>query len=410
MRSRFKIGLNTFLVFMVLVVWFTPLAKAQDSQLDEQVLLELRQLRSEVDFLRSQVETGGGVADVRFDDLQRRIDKVLEDAAALATEASTAQRQAETAVKRVDDLEKQISIMQAGIDKLATRLAQLEADAVFAEPAETAVTPPANEGATVAEPSVAEAEAEAESESLAEAAVVDDDGVAVPLPKDRTVIEPPAREVTADVEVADADAAVVEIPQRSTPGLIAVDGASPLLGELPVFPAARPNAPVRTILATAETSTAASAENDDDAVPGTFDELTTDAAIQSGRSSSSSPAFNEGRQAFDAGDYIDAIASLQPLFDEGGFGARAPQGHYLLGTSYQRVNRHAAAIQVLALGLRRYPTSDFAAVSLVNLAVALNANDQQTESCRLLSFVPLEYPEEAQAITSANARAVEFGC
>ncbi|MGB1159637.1 MAG: hypothetical protein ACPG40_00365 [Alphaproteobacteria bacterium] len=401
MRSQFKIGLNTSLVLMVLLLWFTPIAKAQDAQLDEQVLLELRQLRSEVDFLRSQVETGGGVADVRFDDLQRRIDKVLEDAAALATEASTAKRQAETAVKRVDELERQISIMQAGVDKLATRLAQLEADAVFAEPDETSETPQAEDGAVVADQSATEAE----DETPTEAAVVDDDGVEVPLPKDRTVIEPPAREVTAEVEVADADAQVVEIPQRSTPGLVAVDGAAPLLGELPVFPSARPNAPARTILA----STEPGIDNGDGAVPGTFDALSTDAAPQSGRSSSS-PAFNEGMQAFDAGDYVDAISSLQPLFDEGGFGARAPQGHYLLGTSYQRVNRHAAAIQVLALGLRRYPTSDYAAASLVILAVALNANDQQTESCRLLSFVPLEYPEEAEAITSANARAVEFGC
>ncbi|MGA0236387.1 MAG: hypothetical protein ACO3NE_12445 [Alphaproteobacteria bacterium] len=402
MRSRYKLGLNTSLVLTVLLIWLAPIAKAQDAPLDEQVLLELRQLRSEVDFLRSQVETGGGVADVRFDDLQRRIDKVLEDAAALATEASTAQRRAETAVQRVEELEKQVSIMQAGIDKVATRLAQLEADAVFAEPAETT---------EIAEPEVAvaaSAEGQGAEETQVETAVVDDDGVEVPLPKDRTETEPPAREVTAEVEIADAEATIVELPQASVPGLVAVEGAAPLVGELPIFPAARPNAPARSILASADTATATN--NNDDSVSGTFGGLTTDTATQSGRSSSASSAFNEGMQAFDAGDYVDAIASLQPLFDENGFGARAPEGHYLLGTAYQRVNRHAAAIQVLALGLRRYPTSDFAATSLVNLAIALNANDQKTESCRLLSFVPLEYPEEAQAITSANARAVEFGC
>ena len=84
-----------------------------DAEAGEQLILELRQVRSEVDFLRSQVETGGGVADVRFNDLQRRIDKVLQDAAALATQASTAQRQAETAVQRVDELEGQMAVMQA---------------------------------------------------------------------------------------------------------------------------------------------------------------------------------------------------------------------------------------------------------------------------------------------------------
>lgn len=400
--SRFKLGLNTSLVLTLLLLWLAPMAKAQDARLDEQVLLELRQLRSEVDFLRSQVETGGGVADVRFDDLQRRIDKVLEDAAALATEASTAQRRAETAVQRVEELEKQISIMQAGIDKVATRLAQLEADAVFAETAET------TEVAEPVDAVAATAESRGAEEAQVEAAVVDDDGVEVPLPKDRTVTEPPAREVTADVEIADAEATVVELPQASVPGLVAVAGAAPLVGELPIFPAARPDAPVRSILASTDANAATS--NNVDSVSGTFGDLTTEAATQGGRSSSASRAFNEGMQAFDAGDYVDAIASLQPLFDENGFGARAPEGHYLLGTAYQRVNRHAAAIQVLALGLRRYPTSDFAATSLVNLAIALNANDQKTESCRLLSFVPLEYPEEAQAITSANARAVEFGC
>ena len=46
---------------------------AQDEDAGAQLELELRQLRGEVDFLRDQLETGGGVADVRFESLQARI-------------------------------------------------------------------------------------------------------------------------------------------------------------------------------------------------------------------------------------------------------------------------------------------------------------------------------------------------
>ena len=105
MTSQVEFGLKAIGFSAVVVLSWACLSWSQEGAEGDSVLLELRQLRSEVDFLRNQVETGGGVADVRFDDLQRRIDKVLEDAAALATEASTAKRQAETAVSRVLALE-----------------------------------------------------------------------------------------------------------------------------------------------------------------------------------------------------------------------------------------------------------------------------------------------------------------
>ena len=230
MRSRFGLGLKTLLATAVLICIALQTARAQDEAAGDQLLLELRQVRTEVDFLRTQVETGGGVADVRFNDLQRRIDKVLEDAAALATQASTAQRKAETAVQRVEDLEGQVSVMQASIDQIVTRLASLEADAVFALEQEE-------------EPAVAEA-AETESSETAETdggssaaletpvltELLDADGVPVPLPKDRTIIAPPSREVTTEVEVADATAEVINVPQTEAPTLAAVEGASRLGG------------------------------------------------------------------------------------------------------------------------------------------------------------------------------------
>ena len=72
MRSRFGNGLKILCAALAAIYLFSSKAQAQD-ELGEQIELELRQLRAEVDFLRDQLETGGGVADVRFEDLQRRI-------------------------------------------------------------------------------------------------------------------------------------------------------------------------------------------------------------------------------------------------------------------------------------------------------------------------------------------------
>lgn len=405
MHSRFGIGLKTLAATVVLLCCSLQTAAAQDADAEagEQLILELRQVRSEVDFLRSQVETGGGVADVRFNDLQRRIDKVLQDAAALATQASTAQRQAETAVQRVDELERQMAVMQATIDQIATRLAGLEADAVFAQAQDDAPAVPADPADDAASSLTAEAEQTPPgADDAAVPVVVDADGVPVPLPKDRTIIAPPSRAVTADVAVADSSADVIIVPQTSVPSLVAVEGATRLEGELPVFPSARPEPPVRSIGAAAADETAE--------VGSTFADLTPASASNSTRSSNTTSGFDAGKQSFAAGAFDASIRVLQGLVDEGGMGARAPEGYYMLGTSYLREQQYASAIQILALGLRNYPTSDYAGASLVNLADALHANEQVTESCRLLSFVPIEYPNNAQAISDASARAAQFGC
>lgn len=402
MRSRFGLGLKTLLATAVLICIALQTARAQDEAAGDQLLLELRQVRTEVDFLRTQVETGGGVADVRFNDLQRRIDKVLEDAAALATQASTAQRKAETAVQRVEDLEGQVSVMQASIDQIATRLASLEADAVFALEQEE-------------EPAVAEA-AETESSETAETdggssaaletpaltELLDADGVPVPLPKDRTIIAPPSREVTTEVEVADATAEVINVPQTEAPTLAAVEGASRLEGELPIFPSSRPEPPIRSINPPSPEVVAA--------VTGTFGDLVPVPAANSSRSSSTTSDFDVGKRSFNAGNYLAAIGPLQGLIDQGEMAARAAEVSYMLGTSFLRTQQYTSAIQILAVGLRNHPSSQFAGTSLVNLADALQANNQATESCRLLSFVPIEYPNDAQAISDANSRAVQFGC
>ena len=64
MQSRFVYGLKLLFSALAAAVLGAHSAAAQDEATNEQLTLELRQIRAEVDFLRNQLETGGGVADV----------------------------------------------------------------------------------------------------------------------------------------------------------------------------------------------------------------------------------------------------------------------------------------------------------------------------------------------------------
>ena len=387
MAEHFGIGFRCRLLAVMLVVLAPLQAHAQEEADGAQLLLELRQLRTEVDFLRNQLETGGGVADVRFDDLQRRIDKVLDDAASLATQASTAQRRAEAAVRKVDGLERQVSVMQANIDTMATRLARIEEDALFNAGLE-------GEPLASADPTSKTDDAPAEGTAVEAAPslqnLLDDDGTAVPLPKDRAETLPPAREVTVDIAIVAEEIASGDDRERPAPGLIAIEGAKPLVGEIPVLPLPRPGAPGRG----GSTPTNA-------------------APVDPQASSAITPPtepFIEAKTAFEAGNYADAAAALILLIDANTLGAEEAEGFFLLGSALLRTEEFGASVQALAQGLRRFPDSPFAAPSLVNLADALTGNGQRDEACRLLSFVAIEYPGQAQAISDAQDRATAFGC
>lgn len=394
MRSRFEHGLTLVAALMGALVLFAPQVQAQ-ADLGEQVQLELRQLRAEVDFLRDQLETGGGVADVRFEDLQRRLDTVLEDAAALASEAGLAQRRAEAAGAKVDRLERRIGELEDNIDTLATRLARLEADS-----------------RTAAEPAAASAASEAGGAAQADSFLAED-GVRVPLPKDRSATQPPTREVTSDVALGDEAATILPLTEieAADPAATAAsssasadavpatapdtDGADAGLTEgtataeaalvVPVLPSARPTAPGRAspTVYTAPAATPAPAQVTD---------------------------FAGAKALFARGDYRQAAASLQTLIDTGQLSDNAPEGHYLLGTAYLSQGQYTAAIQALAQGLRQYPASDYGAPSIINLADALRANGQRDESCRLLRFVEVEYPLAQRSIDDASQRIAQFGC
>ena len=156
----------------------------------------------------------------------------------------------------------------------------------------------------------------------------------------------------------------------------------------PAVPALRPEAPAHVQLDDDRAALAASAE---------IDEATRE-------------AFEAASDLFEAGDFSGASAALRQVIDTGALGSEEAEALYMLGTAYLRAGDYPLAIQVLAQGLRSFPTSDFAARSILNLADALNANGQRAEGCRLLSFVPVEYPLDTDAISDASARSEQLDC
>ena len=393
--------------------------RAQDEDAGAQLALELRQLRSEVDFLRDQLETGGGVADVRFESLQARIDQLLDYATAVSEEADRASRLAESALRSTSELTFKIASLEETIAAMQDQIDTLSAAAPAAAPEEVPDTAPAPVAAS--DPAAVDAEA-------------DQAVVAPALPKDRPEDGIPAHETLAGdpdyVELeggaeAEAEAARetetetetetvseasgAEVAQADTPA--AADdragsdtAAQPDEGSetetetedfsdtfgaaAPAVPALRPEAPAHVQLDDDRAALAASAE---------IDEATRE-------------AFEAASDLFEAGDFSGASAALRQVIDTGALGSEEAEALYMLGTAYLRAGDYTLAIQVLAQGLRSFPTSDFAARSILNLADALNANGQRAEGCRLLSFVPVEYPLDTDAISDASARSEQLDC
>ena len=408
--------------------------RAQDEDAGAQLTLELRQLRSEVDFLRDQLETGGGVADVRFESLQARIDQSLEYATAVSEEADRASRLAESALRSTSELTFKIASLEETIAAMQDQIDALSAAAPPEAPEEVLDTAPAPVAAT--DPAAVEAEAEAGADQAV--AAVDEDAqpgaVAPALPKDRpedgipahetlagdpdyvepqseanteagpeTEAEPPTEPeseaepaasateaASADTPAGPADTAEIdtavdpdEADETETEDFSDTFGAA-----APVVPAKRPEAPAHV------------AVNDDSAALTAATEI--DEATRE--------AFEAASDLFDAGDFSGASAALRQVIDTGVLGDDEANALFMLGTAYLRAGDYPLAIQVLAQGLRSFPTSDFAARSILNLADALNANGQRAEGCRLLSFVPVEYPLDTDAIADASARSEQLDC
>lgn len=393
--------------------------RAQDEDAGAQLALELRQLRSEVDFLRDQLETGGGVADVRFESLQARIDQLLDYATAVSEEADRASRLAESALRSTSELTFKIASLEETIAAMQDQIDTLSAAAPAAAPEEVPDTAPA----PVAASDPAAVDAEADQAVVAPALPKDrpEDGIPAheALAGDPDYVEPEggaeaeaARETESETETETetvSEASGAEVAQADTPA--AADdragsdtAAQPDEGSetetetedfsdtfgaaAPAVPALRPEAPAHVQLDDDRAALAASAE---------IDEATRE-------------AFEAASDLFEAGDFSGASAALRQVIDTGALGSEEAEALYMLGTAYLRAGDYPLAIQVLAQGLRSFPTSDFAARSILNLADALNANGQRAEGCRLLSFVPVEYPLDTDAISDASARSEQLDC
>ena len=392
---------------------------AQDEDAGAQLELELRQLRGEVDFLRDQLETGGGVADVRFESLQARIDQLLEYATAVNEEADSAARLAESALRstseltfKIASLEETIAAMQAQIDALsasadsttsetASDPSPAPADAAVDSAAQAGVVAPAlpkgrpEEGipaheALEGDPDYVEPDSEANTEAGPETEPESD---AEPPTEPEPEAEPAASATEAapadtpadTVDTAEIDTAVDpdEADETETEDFSDTFGAA-----APVVPAKRPEAPAYVTIDDDSTVVSGSTE---------IDEATRE-------------AFEAASDLFNSGDFSGASAALRQVIDTGVLGDDEAEALFMLGTTYLRAGDYPLAIQVLAQGLRSFPTSDFAARSILNLADALNANGQRAEGCRLLSFVPVEYPLDTDAIADASARSEQLDC
>ena len=393
--------------------------RAQDEDAGAQLALELRQLRSEVDFLRDQLETGGGVADVRLESLQARIDQLLEYATAVSEEADRASRLAESALRSTSELTFKIASLEETIAAMQDQIDTLSAAAPAAAPEEVPDTTPA----PVAVSDPAAVDAEADQAVVAPALPKDrpEDGIPAheALAGDPDYVEPEggaeaeaARQTESETETETetvSEASGAEVAQADTPAAAddragsdtaaQPDAGSETAAETedfsdtfgaaaPAVPALRPEAPAHVQLDDDRAALAASAE---------IDEAT-------------SEAFEAASDLFEAGDFSGASAALRQVIDTGALGSEEAEALYMLGTAYLRAGDYPLAIQVLAQGLRSFPTSDFAARSILNLADALNANGQRAEGCRLLSFVPVEYPLDTDAISDASARSEQLDC
>ena len=400
---------------------------AQDEDAGAQLELELRQLRGEVDFLRDQLETGGGVADVRFESLQARIDQLLEYATAVNEEADSAARLAESALRstseltfKIASLEETIAAMQAQIDALsasadsttsetASDPSPAPADAAVDSAAQAGVVAPAlpkgrpEEGipaheALEGDPDYVEPDSEANTEAGPETESqiepeTEPESDAEPPTEPESEAEPAASAIEAapadtpadTVDTAEIDAALDpdEADETETEDFSDTFGAT-----APVVPAKRPEAPAYVTI------------DDDSAVVSGSSEI--DEATRA--------AFEAASDLFNSGDFSGASAALRQVIDTGALGDDEAEALFMLGTTYLRAGDYPLAIQVLAQGLRSFPTSDFAARSILNLADALNANGQRAEGCRLLSFVPVEYPLDTDAIADASARSEQLDC
>ena len=395
--------------------------RAQEEDSGAQLALELRQLRSEVDFLRDQLETGGGVADVRFESLQARIDQLLEYATAVSEEADRASQLAESALRSASELTFKIVSLEETIAAMQDQIDTLRAAAPATAPEEVPDTAPA----PVAASDPAAVDAEADQAVVAPALPKDRPENGIPaheaLAGDPDYIEPEggteaeaeaAQETESETETETetvSEASGAEVAQADTPAAADDRAASDTAAQpdegsetetdaedfsdtfgaaAPAVPALRPEAPAHVQLDDDRAALAASAE---------IDEATRE-------------AFEAASDLFEAGDFSGASAALRQVIDTGALGSEEAEALYMLGTAYLRAGDYPLAIQVLAQGLRSFPTSDFAARSILNLADALNANGQRAEGCRLLSFVPVEYPLDTDAISDASARSEQLDC
>ena len=89
----------------------------------------------------------------------------------------------------------------------------------------------------------------------------------------------------------------------------------------------------------------------------------------------------------------------------------ASNAGYWLGETYFARNMYPLAMFAFASNVREYGDGRKAPDSLLKLAMTLGVLGQQTEACRLLAFLPIEYPSASEEIlTRTGSEQQKLGC
>jgi len=134
--------------------------------------------------------------------------------------------------------------------------------------------------------------------------------------------------------------------------------------------------------------------------------------------SSSSMAVDPAQQAYDAAYGLieanrlqDAEDAFKNFLETYGEHPLASNAGYWLGETYFARNMYPLAMFAFASNVREYGEGRKAPDALLKLSITLGVLGQQTEACRLLAFLPIEYPSATEEIlVRTGSEQQKLGC
>ncbi|HTQ15287.1 MAG TPA: tol-pal system protein YbgF [Rhizomicrobium sp.] len=115
------------------------------------------------------------------------------------------------------------------------------------------------------------------------------------------------------------------------------------------------------------------------------------------------PEFDKAMNMLARAQYDQALAAFQAFVDKHPDDTLAPQALYWIGDIYFVQKDYVNASRSLALGIKKYPTSERAPASLLKLAETMIAMDRKKDGCTALAALPSRYPKADKAVTAKAA-------